>query len=324
MTECKFIHMTANRPGAIAIVQLIGEVEEVLTSLTGKSEWPVGRMRLVEFDDIDEGLAGRLDEATAQLMPHGGMRIMQRLIGRLIELGVEPVDESLIDPRKLYPEAQDLPEAVMLQTLTRARSPLAIELLLDQPRRWRPRMTEPITEEDHDRSRRLNRLIDPPMVVLVGPPNVGKSTLSNALLGRSMSIAMDDPGTTRDYTTGRIELTGLVVDWHDTPGLRETDDEIETKAIELATKLMAKADLLIAITDYEHAWPELSRKADLRIANKSDLSQRSDSDVCISATTGEGISKLVTMVRDHLVPPADLDHPGVWVFDERLTSAQND
>jgi len=280
-------------------------------------------MRLVNFSGIDEGLAGRITGDIAQLMPHGGMRVVQRLIAKLLDLGVEPADESSLDPMEIYPEASDRYEAIMLSALARAQSPLAVNLLLDQPRRWRPRprLGRLITEEDRTRSARLNRLIDPPIVVLAGPPNVGKSTLSNALLGRSMSIAIDMPGTTRDYTTGRIELAGLVVDWHDTPGMRATDDAIESKAIEIARGLMARADFLIAITDHKHDWPELSRASDLKVANKCDLARRDDADVNISATTGENIETLVSTVRDALVWPEDLTHPGPWLFDERIVSS---
>jgi len=208
MSACRFLHVTPNRPGAIAIIQLVGSTDPVLRELTDQESWPIGRMRLVNFSGIDEGLAGRITGDIAQLMPHGGMRVVQRLIAKLLDLGVEPANESSLDPMEIYPESSDRYEAIMLGTLARAQSPLAVNLLLDQPRRWRPRprLGRPITKEDRARSARLNRLIDPPIVVLAGPPNVGKSTLSNALLGRSMSIAIDMPGTTRDYTTGRIEL----------------------------------------------------------------------------------------------------------------------
>ena len=183
----------------------------------------------------------------------------------------------------------------------------------------------PLTEQDLARSRRLNRLIDPPLVVVVGAANVGKSTLSNALFGRSMSITADVPGTTRDYTSGRIDLAGLVVDWHDTPGLRETVDPIERKAIDLARSLIERADLLIALTDHESAYPQLSRQPDLRVFNKIDLlpspsgrGAGGEGPICISALHGTGLAELVTTMRDHLVPPADLQHPGPWLFDDRL------
>ena len=118
--------MTPNRPGAIAIIQLIGVTDPVLRELTGRESWPIGRMRLVDFSGIDEGLAGRVAGDIAQLMPHGGMRVVQRLIAKLLYLGVEPADESSTDPLEIYPEASDRFQAIMLATLARAQSPLAM------------------------------------------------------------------------------------------------------------------------------------------------------------------------------------------------------
>ena len=156
------------------------------------------------------------------------------------------------------------------------------------------------------------------IVVVAGPANVGKSTLSNVLIGRSMSIASDRPGTTRDYTAGRINLGGLVVDWYDTPGQRAGGDEIEREARELARPLIVGADCLVAMTDHEQPWPQLPRDPDLRVANKHDLGDRDDADLSISAATGAGIAELVTAVRDRLVRPDDLAHTGPWLFDRRL------
>jgi tRNA U34 5-carboxymethylaminomethyl modifying GTPase MnmE/TrmE len=313
--SCRVLRATAQQPGAIAILQLFGEVEPVLESLTGIGQWPTGRARLARFDDLDEGIAVRLADDVAQLMPHGGPRVVQRMLEWLAQHGVAP-DAGAAEPDEIYPEAQDRYEALALAATARAASPTAIDLLLDQPRRWRQANT--LTHEDRQRSARLDRLIQPPVVALAGPANVGKSTLSNTLLGRCMSIAAEGPGTTRDYTAGRIELGGLVVDWHDTPGLRGTTDAIESKAVELAGRLLQRADFLIAMTDAEHDWPVLPRTADLRVAGKSDVGGRDDADLSVSATTGTGIPELVATVRDRLVPPADLEHPGPWLFDSRL------
>ncbi len=270
MPPCLLVQTTPTQPGAIAILQLIGDSAAILRTLTGIDDWPIGRARLASFEDIDEGLAGRPAPDVTQLMPHGGPRVVSRLTRRLIELGAQPSDAD-VDPERVYPEAADRCEALALAAVARAHSPLAIELLLDQPRRWRAQPA--LSDSDLTRSRRLNRLIDPPIVVVAGPANVGKSTLSNALLGRSMSIALDLPGTTRDYTTGRIELAGLVADWYDTPGLRQADDgdSIEAKALDLAQRLIERADLLIAMTDHDHAWPALSRDPDIHVINKIDL-----------------------------------------------------
>ncbi|MHC4080911.1 MAG: GTPase [Planctomycetota bacterium] len=307
---------TAPRSGAIAVLHLIGDVRPVLEALTAVSDWPTGRARLVHLGDIDDGIAVRLTDRAAQLMPHGGPRVVQRLIEWLTRRGVDLVDAGA-SPQDVFPEARDRYEALALATAARAASPLAIDLLLAQPRRWRQAVD--LTDQDRARSQRLDRLVVPPVVALAGAANVGKSTLSNALLGRSMSIAADHPGTTRDYTSGRIELGGLVVDWHDTPGLRGTTDAIETKAVDLAKALLDRADFVIAMTDAEHGWPTLPQPPDLRVAGKADVGGRDDADLCVSATTGAGIPELVAAVRDRLVPPEDLDHPGPWLFDPRLT-----
>lgn len=282
-------------------------------------------------------------------MPHGGPRIVQKLVTKLTALGASalPPDDATeaeaetkvgigYDPLSQYPEAADEIEALALATLARAASPLAVDLLLDQPRRWQSTTLDIISPDDLDRSERLNRLIVPPVVVLAGPANVGKSTLSNALLGRAMSITLDQPGTTRDYVTGRIELAGLVVDWHDTPGLRETDDPIERCALDLARALMLRADLLIAMAAPGEPWPRLPRDPELWVMNKCDLDgkgsiaavsssadsssfgRQQDRPLRISATRGDNLSALVEIVRDRLVPAADLTHPGPWLFDRRL------
>ena len=326
----RILHTTAHRPGAIAIEQLIGDSGPILRKLTGESDWPLGKMRLVDFGDIDSGLAVRLTEDVAQLMPHGGPRVLQRLTLRLGELGAEIGDADAVDPLKIFPEAGDRIEALALHAMARAQSPLAVELLLDQPRRWRELRNagETLSAQDRERSEHLNRLIEPPVVVLAGRPNVGKSTLSNALLGRSMSIAFDLPGTTRDYTAGRIDLAGLVVEWHDTPGIRATDDLIERTAIDLARRLIARADLLIAMAAPDVDWPDLPRQPDLRVVNKTDLmtadanlarpAHEGKDAILVSAQTGDGLAELVAATRNALVPPADLQSPRAWVFDPRL------
>jgi hypothetical protein len=73
------------------------------------------------------------------------------------------------------------------------------------------------------------------------------------------------------------------------------------------------------MTDDEHGWPTLPKTPDLRVAGKADVGRRDDADLSVSATTGDGVPGLVAAVRDLLVPPADLEHPGPWLFDLRLT-----
>jgi tRNA modification GTPase len=316
MAGCRMLVATSSQPGAIAILQLDGNVTAVLEAVTGIAGWSTGVARLTTLADIDRGLAVRLTDSVAQLMPHGGPRVVQRLVAWLVDRGVELAAADDIAPEQLFPEAEDRFEAMALAAVARAASPIAVDLLLDQPRRWRG--AEADGKPDLDLARRLNRLIDPPLVVVAGPANVGKSTLSNTLVGRSMSIAADIAGTTRDYTSGRIDLAGVVVDWHDTPGLRESSDPIELESVEIARALIERADMVIALTDHQQPWPVLPRQPDLRVANKCDLGDRDDPDLSISAATGAGIAEFVLAVRNRLVPPGDITNPAAWLFDRLL------
>ena len=170
--------------------------------LTGREDWPVGPLRRTRFADIDSGLAGRVSEGVAQLMPHGGLRVLQRLEGWLTENGVPPVSGGEDRPGA-YPEASDPHEAAVLHAIARAASPAAIDRLARQPALWRAvraRGAEPVV--DPDRQRILQRLIDPPSVVVVGRPNAGKSTLLNRLTGRGSALVSAAPGTTRDWVGG--------------------------------------------------------------------------------------------------------------------------
>ena len=110
-------------------------------------------------------------------------------------------------------------------------------------------------------------------VAIIGAPNVGKSTLINALAGREAAITSKVAGTTRDVIEVRMDLNGLPVTFLDTAGLRETKNEVEILGIKRARDRAETADLRIFLTE-EKPLKEfiVKQELDIEIASKGDLS----------------------------------------------------
>jgi len=321
---------TPHGVGAVAVVELVGDVTPALTALCGR-DVEVGGLRVRDLGGIDKGLVARLAPERAQLMPHGGTRIVERLAEWLSARGANWIEDPLamraeLDAMELFPEAANQTEALALATLARAASPLALQLLLAQGEIWAEHGSAAVTDEDRARSARLMRLVDPARVVLVGAPNAGKSSLSNALLGRDASIVSPEAGTTRDAVSARIDLAGLVVEWFDLPGVRATDDPVEREAITLAQELLRDADFVISLAAPGIPWIELPRAPDLRVYTKSDDAAaardpaRTAADLVVSARTGDGLRAMRESVRERLVPRHDRESRRPWVFDPRLAA----
>ena len=286
--------------------------------------WPVGRMRLISLAGIDEGLAGRLPEGVAQLMPHGGPRVVQRLTHWLEMQGVRPAPNpagaksredsphtqkpATTNARWLYPEAASAVEADLLHALAGAQSPAAVDALTKQPARWRRWLDQGGDPSAIDRSGPAY-LIRPAAVVVVGRPNAGKSTLLNQLTGRASSVVTDRPGTTRDWVGARVELVArgtdplrdaVAVRWIDTPGLRASDDAIEQGAIRLAQDVIQNADILIALRRSDGEWPEataLPRTPDLWVINLLDADGPGAAEASESRRAADGLCSGVTEDR---------------------------
>lgn len=280
---------------------------------------PVGRPVLADLAGVDEGLAVRLPGGAGWLMPHGGQAVLNALEAALLaaggcSAGTDVAGGDVPDgDASCWPEASDTLEAAALSLVATCRSPLGIDLLLDQPRRWRTRPAESRPADAIARDRRLDRLIDPPLVVIAGAPNIGKSSLTNRLAGRDVSITADLPGTTRDAPEVHLDLAGLVVRWIDLPGLRPTDDPIERAAIDAAETWLDRADMIVAAADATSAWPNLGRRrSGLRIGMRADLGRVPNADVHVSRDDHASHADLAQSIRDVLVPTEDLNAMGAW------------
>ena len=139
-------------------------------------------------------------------------------------------------------------------------------------------------------------------VAIVGPPNVGKSTLLNALAGRDAAITSETAGTTRDVIEVRMDLKGLPVTFLDTAGVRDTRDAVEALGVARALDRAERADMRLVLKSQKSDPPAIAlRHGDLEMVTKQDLDQSAD----ISGNTGYGLQHLVDRVVASLEVRAD-------------------
>ena len=230
-----------------------------------------GRLDLAQV----EGLADLIDAET-EAQRKQALRVFSGDIGRRIEgwrpriLRAAALMEAVIDfvdedvPVDVTPEVRDLLNGLLIE--------LRRELV-----------GAPVSE----------RIRDGFEVAILGAPNVGKSTLLNALAGREAAITSEIAGTTRDVIEVRLDLRGLPVTLLDTAGMRETDDRVEEIGIERALKRGKDADLrLIILSSPDEALPVRIEAEDIIVIGKADQ-QRYDGARMISARTGEGVDSLI-------------------------------
>jgi len=144
-------------------------------------------------------------------------------------------------------------------------------------------------------------------LVLMGPPNVGKSSLLNALLGSDRAIVSSVPGTTRDTVEESIVLAGFPIRLIDTAGLRPSTDPVEQEGIQRTRTAAEQADMVIALIDRtqpkdpcESEWTRFNGKL-LRVLTKSDLpASFSGEGQPVSAKTGEGLEQFRQTVARRL------------------------
>lgn len=170
-------------------------------------------------------------------------------------------------------------------------------------------------------SARRGRLVrEGAQVVIVGRPNVGKSSLFNALIGSHRAIVTDVPGTTRDMLTEVVDLRGLRLTLVDTAGIGDSDDEVEREGMARARQAATVADVAILVCDSEDAWSSSRHLLDtvkagrsLLVASKADVPHpwcREDA-VQVSTVTGLGLDRLVSAIHERLAGESLVDAPAV-------------
>ena len=234
-----------------------------------------GRMDLVEAEAVHDLIAAETEAQRRQ-----ALRQLDGELGRVYRHWSDRLrfmvahQEALID----FPD-EDLPPEVEAELAT----------TLDSLR------TE-ITTHLND-ARRGEKLREGLVFAITGPPNVGKSSLINALAERDVAIVSPTPGTTRDALETRIVLGGVPVTLVDTAGLRETADEIEAEGVRRALARAEDADLVIEVSAPPHAMTLKLSDHRILVFNKADLGHPAPPNaIPISALTGAGLDAL----RDRL------------------------
>jgi tRNA modification GTPase len=202
--------------------------------------------------------------------------------------------------RRLRPIMDVLAESLALSEVGIDFSEEDISVMAPGQARRRIEMIRGQLDELVSQSSRFERLSHEPTIVLAGRPNAGKSTLINALAGRSRSIVSPIPGTTRDVLSAEITLKRGLVRLLDVAGIDESPQGqtgIESQMRQRAESAISQADILVVVKDVTDHRPliDVSRKADLVVENKIDLVGEkcaSDDAICISAATGKNLDLL--------------------------------
>lgn len=283
-------------------------------------------------------------EDSAELHLHGGRAVIDGVSDALVALGARPAEPGEFTERAFLNGRLDLLEAEGVADLIAAETSAQRTQALRQIdgklgatyRNWSDRLLRLVAQQEalidfpdedlpeavhHDIARNIavliaemhehlddgargERLREGLVFAIVGPPNVGKSTLINALTERDVAIVSPTAGTTRDVLEARMVFGGVPVTLLDTAGLRDAQDTIEAEGIRRALARAAKADLVIAMGDTcaPDLWYDESVSSDvqiLRVTNKIDLAGHLRAGDCaISALTGEGLLHLRQVLDD--------------------------
>ena len=245
-----------------------------------------------KLDIIQAEAIGDLIDARSHVMQRTAIdQLDGGLSRRLLALREDIVGlEALIAYDVDFPEEDDGP-------IPRARIETAADILLKALKQLLA--TAPVGELIREGA----------IVVIAGPPNVGKSSLFNALLGRSRAIVTEIPGTTRDALEAVVDSGKWPLRLVDTAGLRETGDRIERLGIEVSERYLAAAHVVLVCAEQPETLPEtenlvgrLTKAAIIPVRTKADLVAKGEElsapvhGVAVSAETGSGLRELVEAI----------------------------
>lgn len=332
--------------GAVATIRVVGELNRLdRTSLfeaaNGRSlsQQPVGRIALGHWGNHADGgedvVVCRVAADVMEIHCHGGDAAARRILADLDQAGFRTEDWRN--------QLADSLEVDLASALARATTWRTAEILNEQASGVLRRAFEQVLETVssnlpatiHQIDGLLNwarfgkHLSEPWTVVLTGRPNVGKSSLINALLGYQRAIVFDQPGTTRDVVTAETAFDGWPVLLADTAGLRAADEELEVAGIALARRQLEQADARLVLVDLSQPPTEEDEQLmaewqdAIVIGHKCDLpdcwgDRLPGSAIRASSVTGEGLDSIQRRLVEQLVPHVPEVGTGVPVSQRQI------
>lgn len=288
---------------------------------------PVGRLWYGAWGG-EQVVIGRVASDCWEVHCHGGAAAVGAICADLSRLGGVPRERSGAGERNACGLAAEVLEAVRHAATWRVaerllRSPVAEWLAILS--RWSAELSGSTVDSfDYEKARQAvkdwrtrasfgRHLTEPWNVLLVGEPNVGKSSLLNRLAGYERAIVHHEPGTTRDLVAVTTAIDGWPVRLIDSAGIRPGADPLESLGIARALDISRDADLILHLSDaslpptaaeeeLRRRWPDA-----LRVAHKCDLpiaeARRDEHEAMrVSSQTGEGIASLPAAIAARLIP----------------------
>ncbi len=306
-------------------------------------------------------------EDVLELQAHGGIALMQILLARCIELGARQAEPGEFTRRAFLNDKIDLAQAeavadvINASTIEAAQSAMRslsgefsqtvnsllhqlidlrmyVEACLDFPEEeidviTQGKVAEKISSNQEalatifSKAKQGALLREGIHVVLIGQPNVGKSSLMNMLAGEEVAIVTPIAGTTRDAIKSEIQINGVPLHIIDTAGLRETKDEVEKIGILRTYRASEIADIALILVDATHGIGDAEKSILARLPqeivkiwvhNKIDVSQESprilekngETHIYLSAKTGEGLC----LLKQHLLKQVGYQQNSEGVF----------
>lgn len=295
-------------------------------------------------------------EDTVEISCHGGVVATNKILEEVIKNGARIAEPGEFTKRAFLNGRIDLSQAEAVIDIIRAKTELSMKSALMQSeggisneiRRLRENLLSTIAhieatvdypEDDLEEvtaematthleeiRKQIEELIDTSeegkilreglSTVIVGKPNVGKSSLLNALTRENRAIVTDIPGTTRDVIEEYINISGVPIKIIDTAGIRETEDVVEKIGVEKSKEKITEADLIILLLDSSRSLDEedneiidyIKDKKYIVLLNKTDLDGKIDKDdlkklnskyiINISAKTGEGLKDVKNIIKE--------------------------